>query len=232
MKTLVTTSWDDGHKLDLKLARLLQKYNLAATFYISPQDREFPQKDLLTKKDIKDLSKYFEVGAHTLTHPHLSKLSASQAKQEILHSKKYLETVIHKKVTSFCYPYGDYSDETVQIIKQCGFTLARTVNRFSFSKGNSRFELPTTVHAFNHVTDIIKIAKFSEFSLKKMITYTNWEALAKDLFLRSLHTNGIFHLWGHSWEIEKHKSWGKLEEVFAFIANRKNINYVTNAKIV
>ena len=32
--TIVTTSWDDGNKLDLKLAALLDKYGLVGTFYI------------------------------------------------------------------------------------------------------------------------------------------------------------------------------------------------------
>ncbi len=44
MKKIVTTSWDDGHKLDLKLAHLLQKYNMPATFYVSPECREFSKR--------------------------------------------------------------------------------------------------------------------------------------------------------------------------------------------
>ena len=48
-KTIVTTSWDDGHKLDLKLAALLKKYNIKGTFYISPHDNEFSKNELLSK---------------------------------------------------------------------------------------------------------------------------------------------------------------------------------------
>lgn len=29
---IVTTSWDDGHKLDLKLAKLLEKHEIRGTF--------------------------------------------------------------------------------------------------------------------------------------------------------------------------------------------------------
>ena len=46
---IVTTSWDDGHKLDLKLAKLLKKYGVPATFYIAPNNRQWDKKDLLTK---------------------------------------------------------------------------------------------------------------------------------------------------------------------------------------
>ena len=31
---IVTTSWDDGHPLDFKIASLLEEYNLKGTFYI------------------------------------------------------------------------------------------------------------------------------------------------------------------------------------------------------
>jgi peptidoglycan/xylan/chitin deacetylase (PgdA/CDA1 family) len=40
-KVTVTTSWDDGHILDVKLSELLKKYNLKGTFYIAPKNREF-----------------------------------------------------------------------------------------------------------------------------------------------------------------------------------------------
>jgi peptidoglycan/xylan/chitin deacetylase (PgdA/CDA1 family) len=36
-KAVVTTSWDDGHPLDLKLAELLKKYDVPATLYM-PMD--------------------------------------------------------------------------------------------------------------------------------------------------------------------------------------------------
>jgi len=33
-EAIVTTSWDDGHPSDLKLAELLREYDVPATFYI------------------------------------------------------------------------------------------------------------------------------------------------------------------------------------------------------
>ena len=32
-KTIITTSWDDGHPLDLKLGKLLKQNSIKATFY-------------------------------------------------------------------------------------------------------------------------------------------------------------------------------------------------------
>jgi hypothetical protein len=40
----VTTSWDDGHILDHKLASLLHDYRLRGTFYIAPKNVELAQQ--------------------------------------------------------------------------------------------------------------------------------------------------------------------------------------------
>lgn len=32
--TYITTSWDDGHPLDLRVAELLSEYHLQGTFYV------------------------------------------------------------------------------------------------------------------------------------------------------------------------------------------------------
>ena len=39
-QTYITTSWDDGHPLDLRVAELLTKYGLHGTFYIPKAARE------------------------------------------------------------------------------------------------------------------------------------------------------------------------------------------------
>ena len=64
-KAIVTTSWDDGHPLDLKLAELLGKYNIPGTFYIPPENSE---RECLTPEGIHELSQYVDIGGHTLRH--------------------------------------------------------------------------------------------------------------------------------------------------------------------
>jgi len=91
-KVIVTTSWDDGHMLDLKLAELLRKYDLKGTFYVAPLNREFKKEDLMSDYQLRRLSQEFEIGAHTMTHPRLGKISAEEADKEIRESKTYLES--------------------------------------------------------------------------------------------------------------------------------------------
>jgi len=86
-----------------------------------------------------------EVGAHTVTHPTLSALSAAAQRDEISASKALLEQVVDQPIVSFSYPFGrrtDYSDETVSIVRQAGFTAA--CSNFAGVVGHStdRFQIP------------------------------------------------------------------------------------------
>ncbi|HEV2402802.1 MAG TPA: glycosyltransferase [Candidatus Saccharimonadales bacterium] len=230
-QVLITTSWDDGHKLDMRLAALLRKYNIKGTFYISPRDREFAAHDRLQDEDIRAISKDFEIGAHTMTHPRLPQLSDSQAKREIVESKKYLEHLTKSKLTSFCYPGGNYEARHVAMVGAAGFTYARSIRRHSFNLKGSLLEADTTVNTYNHFQDLWKIARFAGFSPVKTIRYFQWDNLAKAMFDRVIKEGGIFHLWGHSWEIDKHKDWEKLENVLRYIGGRKRALYATNGEL-
>jgi Predicted xylanase/chitin deacetylase len=89
----VTTSWDDGDTLDLKLAELLDRSGAKGTFYISKNYRN----NRLTESQIKDLGERHEIGAHTLTHPDLRALSREEKLNEIKAGKNWLEQVIRKR---------------------------------------------------------------------------------------------------------------------------------------
>lgn len=228
----VTTSWDDGHKLDVRLATLLKKYGIKGTFYVCPQDREFKREDLLRPQEIIALGKDFEIGGHTITHPHLTRLPYAQAEEEIAQSKNYLEELLQREVTAFCYPYGDYNDEVKTLVKKRGYKLARTTQRYAFGMPQDVFALPTTFHTYAHYSDLHKIFRFSHFSLANVKKHWDWEKLAIALFERTCQTGGSFHLWGHSWEIEKYNSWQKLENVLAYIATKQNVLHQTNTELL
>lgn len=230
-QVIVTTSWDDGHALDVRLAELLKKYDLPGTLYVSPQDREFPKADLLTDAQVASLSKDFEIGAHTMTHPRLTKISDTDAYQEIVDSRLYLEKVTGKKVISFCYPGGNYHRRHARLVANAGFLYARTVKRHINNLKDSLFVSGTSVNCYNHYQDLWKIARFAHFNIRKTVAYFQWENLAKAMFDHVSETGGVFHLWGHSWEIDQHGDWEKLEEVFKYIAHRPNVTYCTNGDL-
>lgn len=232
-KIILTTSWDDGHVLDLKLTNLLKKYNIKGTLYIAPKSRAFGAEELLNNSQIKKLSHDFEIGAHTMTHPRLSTIKADESNFEIVESKKYLGNLIGKPVLSFCYPGGDYNSTHIDQVKKASFRIARTTKRFSTNIGKHAYEIPTTIHAYRHWSDAIKIANFAKLNPIKFIKYfLNWDLLATALFDQVLQRGGVFHLWGHSWEIDKNNDWNRLEKVLKYIGKRQNVKYVTNGKLI
>jgi peptidoglycan/xylan/chitin deacetylase (PgdA/CDA1 family) len=227
---IVTTSWDDGHRLDLRVAELLRDYQVPGTFYVSPRDSEFKPDDLLMRCDILDLSAGFEIGAHTLTHPRLTKVSAAAARDEIAGSKSYIEDITGRPVNSFCYPYGMFDAMHVQMVRQAGFSYARTVQRFSRDTGDDPLRAPTTVHAYSHRVDIpqaVALGKRNPLSAWSM--YAHWDQMAERVFDEVLAKGGVFHLWGHSWEVDKNNDWYALRRVLDYISQRPEVTYLANS---
>ena len=141
---IVTTSWDDGHKNDVILAKLLTKYNMKGTFYAT-QNYLNP----LTEEEIIEISHNHEIGAHTLNHPILTKLSLEEAYKEIIGSKLYFEKILNHPVNMFCYPNGRYNEGIKQLVKKSGFIAARTCNHGNFSIPEDPFEWQISLHASN-----------------------------------------------------------------------------------
>src|SRR5271168_1334971 len=81
--SVMTTSWDDGHPLDLRVAGLLANYGLAGTFYL-PRSNQQP---VMNSSQIRDLSKSFEIGAHTLNHLAIDTLSDLDAHEQLFGSR-------------------------------------------------------------------------------------------------------------------------------------------------
>lgn len=82
------------------------------------------------------------LGAHTVTHPHLSSLSVSAQRNEIEASKTYLADVAGRPVNDFSYPHGDFSQETVALVRSAGFETACTTQSTPITGKTNRFELP------------------------------------------------------------------------------------------
>lgn len=236
-KVIVTTSWDDGHKLDLKLAELLNKYGIKGTFYISPKNREFKSEDLLSDEEIIKLNKDFEIGAHTMTHPRLTIISEREAFNEIIDSKKYLEMLLGEKVRCFCYPGGKHNKKIMELVGKAGFYYSRTMKKFEFYPDNNLLSSGTTMEAYRNslITlplDSVKILAFSHFNFIEFFKSLNWEFLAKKFFDHVEKYGGVYHLWGHSWVIEKSNDWEKIERVLSYISKKIDAKYLTNYETI
>lgn len=83
-----------------------------------------------------------EIGAHTVNHPFLSRLPLSQQQYELGQSKTILEEIIECPVTSFAYPHGDYTSETVTLAREAGFACACSTICSKVAHDTDVFRLP------------------------------------------------------------------------------------------
>ncbi len=68
----------------------------------------------------------FDIGAHTVNHPIISRLRVDEAESEIATSRTTLENVLGHRVQAFAYPNGqpgDFGPEHEAILQKLGFSI-------------------------------------------------------------------------------------------------------------
>ncbi len=234
---IVTTSWDDGYPADLKVAEMLADRALPGTFYVPFCGPDL--KPTLTGSEVRNLHKAgFEIGAHTLTHAVLTDLSVASAATEITASKDQLQQRLGAPVSMFCYPRGRFNSTIVAQVKTAGYIGARTTEMLRLGSGSSPYTMPTTLQAFAHPSIDYFKNTVRHGSLSSMFRYRrelqvgiDWVQLGKFLLDRVLREGGVFHLWGHSWEIEGNRDWSRLGELFDYMSGHSTVQYCNNRDV-
>jgi peptidoglycan/xylan/chitin deacetylase (PgdA/CDA1 family) len=81
----------------------------------------------LSWADVREMNRSgINIGAHSVTHPILTKLSPEQVEGEVIQSKKAIEERLDREVTAFSYPGGRFSKGTTDFLKESGFRCALT----------------------------------------------------------------------------------------------------------
>ena len=228
----VVTSWDDADLKTRKLVHLLEKYNLEATFFVPYAPKGIKR---ISDDELKTLAQRFEIGSHSVSHSILTQLSRKQIECEVRESKRMLEKIVEKRITCFCYPGGFYDDVVIEEVKCAGYIAARTTEIYTNRIFLSPLKIGTTLQARRQTKftrSLLNLLKLgTPLSITKM-WFDKWSAFAIFLFEVTTSKGGVYHLWGHAWEIEKQKMWKDLEDVFCHIAGRSNVNYCTLGEYV
>ncbi len=121
--------------------------------YLEPDDRQklldklaqqFPEtsgepSQALSWEQVREMSKEgAEFGPHTVTHPILTTIPRAQQLAEIQRSTARVESEIGRRSRFFAYPNGakgDFSQETIEILRSLEFRAACTTIRGSNSAG-------------------------------------------------------------------------------------------------
>lgn len=130
--TDLALSFDDGYVGQMRIARLLNKLNVKATFYIITGLKKFKGKPLMALKEdmVHELCEMgHEVGSHTHTHRNLRLLSKKEILYELKKSKVWLEN-LGIQVHGLAYPYGAYDNRVIAIASEI-YDYGRAANLYA-----------------------------------------------------------------------------------------------------
>ena len=233
----VTTSWDDGYPLDMRLAALLQRYGVRGTFYV-PIRSQLP---VITPAQIRELAAQFDIGGHTVSHVQLDRIPAQSAREEIFESNRRIEDITGARCAMFCPPSGRYRRAHVRDAREAGYIGLRTVELMSVAYPSSRdglVMLPATVQLYRHnastyLKNACKRGRWKNFEI--FLRHAKGRDLveATETLLEHLsEAGGVLHLWGHSWELEHSSLWGALESILKLLWScRDRCRFVSNAEL-
>lgn len=125
---LIAITFDDGYRDNLTVALpLLEKYDLPATLFMAAGF--VGQEGYLTAEDLKLMADHplIEIGSHSLSHPHLTRMPREEARFELLESKRILEEITEKTIDLLAYPYGDCDTAIERLSEHCGYQAAWSV---------------------------------------------------------------------------------------------------------
>jgi peptidoglycan/xylan/chitin deacetylase (PgdA/CDA1 family) len=129
-------TFDDGFENALKhgLSPMVNRKFRAIQFLVADRlgrendwetsEGEAPEKLMDISQVNEWLAAGHEIGAHTLTHPRLTRVSEAQAREEIGASKRKLEDLFGRPVRHFCYPYGDHDERVEELVEKAGYSSA------------------------------------------------------------------------------------------------------------
>lgn len=104
--------------------------------------------DLMMRSDqVRSLHKAgMTIGAHTVSHPILARLSDDEARAEMRQSKQALEDLLGQRVGLFAYPNGkpgqDYTPVHADMARDLGFDAAVSTAWGAAAADSARYELP------------------------------------------------------------------------------------------
>lgn len=208
---IVCLSFDDGTIYDERFIKLLNKYNLKATFNLNSGLKDFvwyygnhPIKRLDLVKN-KNLYKGHEVASHSVTHPYFSSLSNDNVIKEVKNDMDSLNAIFNNEVSGFAFSFHDQTEDNILTIKN---NIKLDYIRFSFLTNEylpkDRYHIP--INALYDDKDIYK--RLEEFKNNTL-------------------DNSLFLIAGHAYEFEMKDDWEKIEKLLSYLKDDKIIKVMT-----
>ena len=106
-------------------------------------DHNHPEDRIMDWSQLRELvaSGIVDIGAHTVTHELLTRVTRDEAKKQVRNSKLQLEEGLGCPVHSFAYPNGDYDASIAEMVRDSGYSGACTTRTGVSNLKENCFEL-------------------------------------------------------------------------------------------
>jgi peptidoglycan/xylan/chitin deacetylase (PgdA/CDA1 family) len=91
-------------------------------------ERDYPDRQALSRSEIDALKPWVDFQAHTVTHPILSACSDEKAEREIRSCKAELERDYGFNIHALAFPNGDYTEREINLARTAGYSCALTLD--------------------------------------------------------------------------------------------------------
>ena len=222
----VTVSYDDGIPADLKLAAILDKYNMKGTFNICSS--LLGKERYLSADEVQKflIDKGHEIAVHGANHRAPGSQRPFAAMQDILNCRISLEQTFRRIIRGMAYPDSGIKriesvtsyEKICSCLETAGIVYARTLggdnNTFALP-GDWYAWMPTAHH--NNSKLFQYVDEFVNLDIEKLYTSSRYPRL--------------FYLWGHSSEFDRDDNWDLMERFCSEIGNKADTWYATNMEI-
>ena len=214
MKKIFVFSFDDGTVHDIKMISIFNKYGLKGTFNLNSGLANFVWYNNGVAIYRLDLNEYkyiydgHEVASHSLTHTHMMGSDSEHVIYEVKQDIKNLEMIFHRKITSFAFPFSDFSQREIDLIKNNNDLTNIRVSEIdeSFRYPEDVYHIPFTAMDLNRATELFK-------AFKKL-------------------DEGLFIFAGHSYDFYMNDSFDQLEEFVKELSKCKDIEVMTMQEMI
>ena len=143
---------------------VFKKYNYPFSLYVYVKATEKHYGDYMSWEQIKESSKYGEIGLHSYSHPRLQNLS----KKEIVEDTQKAFDIFVKNTNitpaTYAYPYGEFNEEVTNTLKT-NFNFRAILNQNTGS-----------VNQKTNIYDIPRIALVGEVNINHKLRYKTFDA--------------------------------------------------------
>ncbi len=131
----VAVTFDDGyHCLIENTAPELGCRGIPATVFVPSgwlgqtqgwtDDAEHQGQAVMTGEELKELLKlHVIIGSHCVTHRRLSAMTREEVREELVNSRRELESLTGRKVCQLSFPFGDYLSEHIEDAHKAGYNI-------------------------------------------------------------------------------------------------------------